>query len=78
VYVVLNHNEPGPKGPMPHGKGLKNTLPVVDNVKETYFVTLLLNSWREGEKGKGGRGMMIEGGDGGMEIEEARDLTNPL
>jgi hypothetical protein len=21
--VVLNHNEPGPKGPMPHGKGLR-------------------------------------------------------
>jgi hypothetical protein len=21
---VLNHNEPGPKGPMPHGKGLKS------------------------------------------------------
>jgi hypothetical protein len=22
--VVLNHNEPGPKGPMPHGKGLNS------------------------------------------------------
>jgi hypothetical protein len=22
LCVVLNHNEPGPKGPMPHGKGL--------------------------------------------------------
>jgi hypothetical protein len=22
LSVVLNHNEPGPKGPMPHGKGL--------------------------------------------------------
>jgi hypothetical protein len=21
--VVLKHNEPGPKGPMPHGKGLR-------------------------------------------------------
>jgi hypothetical protein len=23
--VVLKHNEPGPKGPMPHGKGLRHT-----------------------------------------------------
>jgi hypothetical protein len=23
LCVVLNHNQPGPKGPMPHGKGLK-------------------------------------------------------
>ncbi len=23
LCVVLNHNEPGPIGPMPHGKGLK-------------------------------------------------------
>ncbi len=23
LCVVLNHNEPGPKGPMPHGKGLR-------------------------------------------------------
>ena len=23
--MVLKHNEPGPKGPMPHGKGLNNT-----------------------------------------------------
>jgi hypothetical protein len=23
LSVVLNHNEPGPKGPMPHGKGLR-------------------------------------------------------
>jgi hypothetical protein len=22
ICVVLEHNEPGPKGPMPHGKGL--------------------------------------------------------
>jgi hypothetical protein len=26
LCVVLNHNQPGPKGPMPHGKGLtRNT-----------------------------------------------------
>jgi hypothetical protein len=24
LSVVLSHNEPGPKGPMPHGKGLKD------------------------------------------------------
>jgi hypothetical protein len=24
LCVVLNHNEPGPKGPMPHEKGLSN------------------------------------------------------
>jgi hypothetical protein len=23
LCVVLNNNEPGPKGPMPHGKGLR-------------------------------------------------------
>jgi hypothetical protein len=22
LCVVLNHNQPGPKGPMPHGKGI--------------------------------------------------------
>jgi hypothetical protein len=28
--VVLNQNEPGPKGPMPHGKGLKAFTPAKD------------------------------------------------
>ncbi len=23
---MLNHNEPGPKGPMPHGKGLEHKI----------------------------------------------------
>jgi hypothetical protein len=26
LSVVLNHNEPGPKGPMLHGKGLKDSI----------------------------------------------------
>ncbi len=25
LSVLLNHNEPGPKGLMPHGKGLRKT-----------------------------------------------------
>jgi hypothetical protein len=25
LCVVLNHNEPGPKDPMPHGKGIKRS-----------------------------------------------------
>ncbi len=26
---MLNHNEPGPKGPMPHGKGLRPESPLI-------------------------------------------------